>query len=105
MRTFVFELRARGPKARAKVDKFIDDAFEFYKMKKGEETDKSHVANRTELVYSCLLCLYIMEMCSHSSTKGILYYGDVQGLGFITNRFSPFYGDIMRDVTKVTCWL
>lgn len=41
VRTFVFELRARGPKARAKVDKFIDDAFEFYKMKKGEETDKS----------------------------------------------------------------
>eukprot|EP00435_Cladocopium_sp_Y103_P034330 s98_g8.t2 len=41
VRTFVFELRARGKKARAKVDQFIDDAFEFYKTKKGEETDKS----------------------------------------------------------------
>ena len=41
VRTFVFELRSRGPKAQKKVDGFIDDAFEFYKMKKGEEIDKS----------------------------------------------------------------
>ncbi|CAE7236042.1 AMT1-3, partial [Symbiodinium sp. KB8] len=41
VRNFVFELRARGPKARAKVDNFIDTAFEFYKQKKGEEIDKS----------------------------------------------------------------
>lgn len=41
VRTFTFELRARGPKAKGRVDKFIDDAFEFYKWKKGEEVDKS----------------------------------------------------------------
>ena len=63
VRTFVFELRARGPKARAKVDKFIDDAFEFYKMKKGGETDKSHLADMTELVYSCLLMFINNTWC------------------------------------------
>lgn len=41
VRTVVFEFRSRGPKAQKKVDGFIDDAFEFYKMKKGEEIDKS----------------------------------------------------------------
>ncbi|CAE7477711.1 unnamed protein product, partial [Symbiodinium pilosum] len=38
---FIFELRARGPKAQQKVDKFIDAAFDYYKQKKGEEIDKS----------------------------------------------------------------
>lgn len=48
--------------ANHQVDQFIDDAFEFYKLKKGEETDKSTTAvgSIRFLFGSCLVHQHVL---------------------------------------------